>query len=625
MRRYHTILSLAITWFIAMCVSASADTITTTGNNFFSSSYQTLYAEMQKNPTNYVNSNQTHSFSTVSDFQSFFISIQAYEQLGRIQIAAEKLKAGISASYAGELENAKPLRAIFYEKLSDLLVISEQFIDARQAITNAIEQGSVDFGTINLINRLQKRARIDALMGANIDALQDLQLGFQLANTVDNDFKAAEIALSIIRIHQDRDEHTIAVSYAKKALTILRQLELPIQLSEALVLTANSYISVDDNITALNHLLEAEKLLESGNNLELSARIYKYKARISLTSNNSTQAIKYVKDAIEMSPPEDKVELADLHLLMSAAYLSSEEVDASIEHLVTAFDLIQNQSAPFTLLQRLHIQRAELLSFLGQFEQAYKLTKDILASRELNQPIDEIKRILDMHTNFQLRLQQQENLKLKQENQSQETEIENRTMLTQLYSVIMVLLFLSSILLFLLFIRTRGHRKNLEQIAHRDHLTDLYSRRRIFEILSFQHDMFKRNNLAYCIAIVDLDYFKKINDNYGHQTGDEVLKSFAKMAQECFRKTDSIGRIGGEEFLFIFPETPVQQGERLLNVFSERIRKISAELQLSDATTASVGIVEPSKDEKVSDALRKADDALYKAKENGRDQIVRGY
>ncbi|MFC3123352.1 diguanylate cyclase [Agaribacter flavus] len=609
---------------ISLVFSCATIADTASKIEFFDESYKYQLLEMQQDPAAYISAKQVFAFRSKQDFQTLFVAIQAYEALGKKQLAAEKLRAGITASFSNELESGRQIRAILFEKMSDLLFSSSQFEQARQAIGNAINQGNADFGTLDLVNRLQKRAKIDTTMGANIDALQDLQLALQLAKTIDNEYKISEIAMSIMKVHQSRSEHSIAVSYANQALTTLRQRELPHMLAQALVLSAESYIAVNQSTIALNHLLEAEKILSSTPDQNISAQLFKNKAKIALQATNTEQAIEFAKQAIALSGETSSSSMADSHLLLSMAYAGNDDIDAAIEHLVTAFEVIQNQQIPFSLLQNLHLHRAELLSILGRYEDAYRLTKHIVESRELNQPIDEMKRMLDMHTNFQLKLQQQENIKLKQENESQETELENKAMLTQLYSVIMVLLFLSSILLFLLFIRTRNHRKNLEQIAHRDHLTDLYSRRRIFEILSFQHDMFRRNKQAYCIAIVDLDHFKKINDNYGHQIGDEVLKAFAQIAKECFRKTDSIGRIGGEEFLFIFPETPLNQGERLLNVFSERIRKISERLKLDQVTTASVGMVSPSKTDKISEALKRADEALYSAKENGRDQIVTG-
>jgi diguanylate cyclase (GGDEF)-like protein len=294
----------------------------------------------------------------------------------------------------------------------------------------------------------------------------------------------------------------------------------------------------------------------------------------------------------------------------------------AIVHLVEAFDAIPANATNFNLVQSIHLHRAELLSSLNQFEEAYRVTKNVIAARDINQPIDEIKRMLDMHTNFQLQLQQQENIELKQKNAFQSSEIENKQMLNQLFFLVIALLLCISFLLLLLFIRSRRHRRNLEYIAHTDALTGIHSRRRILEILDSQQDMFNRNHLAYCVAIIDLDYFKNINDKYGHQKGDEVLKQTAKLARDIFRKTDSVGRIGGEEFLFIFPDTPLSQGEKLVEKYCEKLLDVGKQANIAQATTASIGLVEPAENEAPSSIISRADQALYRAKNSGRNQIV---
>jgi diguanylate cyclase (GGDEF)-like protein len=299
-------------------------------------------------------------------------------------------------------------------------------------------------------------------------------------------------------------------------------------------------------------------------------------------------------------------------------------MDAAIEHLVAAFNAIPASTNDFDLVQNIHLHRAELLGRLNQFEEAFRVTKDVIAARNINQPINEIKRMLDMHTNFQLQLKQQENIELKQKNEFQSSEIESKQMLNQLFFLVIALLVCISCLLLLMFMRSRRHREKLEKIAHTDALTGIFSRRRILEILDFQQDMFNRTELPYCVAIIDLDFFKNINDHYGHQVGDKVLKGTASLASQSFRKTDSVGRIGGEEFLFIFPDTTVTQAKPLLEKYREALLQVGQQANIKQSTTASIGLVQAQKEEVSSSVISRADKALYQAKNNGRDQIVIG-
>jgi diguanylate cyclase len=132
-----------------------------------------------------------------------------------------------------------------------------------------------------------------------------------------------------------------------------------------------------------------------------------------------------------------------------------------------------------------------------------------------------------------------------------------------------------------------------------------------------------RTNAHCSISLIDLDWFKRINDTYGHPTGDEVLKTFAITVFANIRAVDRFGRYGGEEFLLVLPDTPHDVAARLL----DRLRAIIAELDWSAFSsgmqvTVSAGIVTLKTGETADAVLARADSALYKAKEQGRNRII---
>ncbi len=127
------------------------------------------------------------------------------------------------------------------------------------------------------------------------------------------------------------------------------------------------------------------------------------------------------------------------------------------------------------------------------------------------------------------------------------------------------------------------------------------------------------------VALIDLDWFKKINDRYGHPTGDEVLRTFAITMFANIRGIDKFGRYGGEEFLLILPETSDIAAERTL----DRLRLIVADLDWSTIShgmtvTISAGVVTLQPNDTADSILARADIALYQAKDNGRNRIERG-
>ncbi|WKY47623.1 diguanylate cyclase [Eubacteriaceae bacterium ES3] len=165
-------------------------------------------------------------------------------------------------------------------------------------------------------------------------------------------------------------------------------------------------------------------------------------------------------------------------------------------------------------------------------------------------------------------------------------------------------------------------KKKLIEIANTDELTGLYNRRRFNECAEISFLRAIRDNKAISVLMMDLDFFKKINDNLGHQAGDQVLREMAQTLKKVFRQSDIIGRIGGEEFSVVMDNTDVYQAYEKAEVFRKRLalRKIIYK-DVVIPVTVSVGVAELSSGiQKFDDLLMFADNALYKAKEQGRNR-----
>lgn len=157
-----------------------------------------------------------------------------------------------------------------------------------------------------------------------------------------------------------------------------------------------------------------------------------------------------------------------------------------------------------------------------------------------------------------------------------------------------------------------------------DALTGLYNRRHFEDNLEreFLRAVRYDNNLSF--AIIDIDYFKKVNDTYGHSAGDYILKEIAYLISQTFRKTDMVFRYGGEEFAVIITETSLEKAviplERLRKTIEETVFKFKDE---KINITISVGVAEVNEQTNtVHQLFEQADNALYKAKENGRNKVV---
>ncbi len=166
----------------------------------------------------------------------------------------------------------------------------------------------------------------------------------------------------------------------------------------------------------------------------------------------------------------------------------------------------------------------------------------------------------------------------------------------------------------------------LEKLAWIDELTGLTNRRGFLQEADKLSSYARRYGIAVSLAIVDLDHFKRVNDTYGHGTGDEVLRRIAEICRRALRHEDTIGRIGGEEFGVLCPGAEPETARSVLERLCRHVASAPISLTGPDAPqdfeiTVSAGIARLEADAPVEDTLRKADAALYDAKNQGRNRV----
>ena len=165
--------------------------------------------------------------------------------------------------------------------------------------------------------------------------------------------------------------------------------------------------------------------------------------------------------------------------------------------------------------------------------------------------------------------------------------------------------------------------EQLKEIARTDPLTELSNRRDIIEKIEYEQIRFERSKNPFVIIIGDLDFFKSINDKYGHDCGDYVLKEVSQIMRSTIRKQDIVGRWGGEEFIFLLPETPLEGGKVAAEKVRKKIEKSDFKYNndlLSIKITFGVSVYNNIMD--IDDCIKKADQALYRGKHKGRNCVV---
>jgi len=170
--------------------------------------------------------------------------------------------------------------------------------------------------------------------------------------------------------------------------------------------------------------------------------------------------------------------------------------------------------------------------------------------------------------------------------------------------------------------KIKAFQSKLETLAITDPLTGCYNHRMFIELANKEFTRNQRNRRISCLLMLDLDYFKRINDNWGHQAGDDALVHFVNQCRKNLREGDILGRMGGEEFAILMPDTDLENAE----LVAERIRTM---LEINPVSysgtriplTVSIGIAEVTS-EGIEIALSHADEALYEAKHQGRNRVI---
>lgn len=158
----------------------------------------------------------------------------------------------------------------------------------------------------------------------------------------------------------------------------------------------------------------------------------------------------------------------------------------------------------------------------------------------------------------------------------------------------------------------------------RDSLTGLYNHTHILQLLEDCSFRARREMQPLSFAMLDIDHFKKINDRHGHPMGDRVIKSLALFLKQRLRKTDFIGRYGGEEFAIVMPDTPLEAAHKVLDEIRQRFAEILYPAQPHDLRcTFSAGVVQLDHRLDALTMASAADEALYRAKHAGRNCVMR--
>lgn len=163
--------------------------------------------------------------------------------------------------------------------------------------------------------------------------------------------------------------------------------------------------------------------------------------------------------------------------------------------------------------------------------------------------------------------------------------------------------------------------KEVERLSITDPLTNIFNRLKFNQAIELEFERYNRYKESFAIIMMDIDFFKKVNDNFGHQIGDETLIRFAEVISSELRSNDIFARWGGEEFIALIVESNLENANKL----AERIRK-KIEITLFKGVkhiTVSMGVSAIHPNDTITELVKRADDGLYQSKESGRNKVTK--
>lgn len=312
--------------------------------------------------------------------------------------------------------------------------------------------------------------------------------------------------------------------------------------------------------------------------------------------------------------------LAEAHFYKARLHWDLGEPETTEEFLDQALPQLEKDEA-WDYVAEAYGMLSEVNAARGNNQQALDYVRRQLQARERFLDLERARQLAHLQVAFDMRSREQELALLREQRRVSELQTESRRhqeRLRWLAYAFGVFLFL---ILILLLVRVLRERRHFRRLAGLDSLTKLNNHTRFFDTARMMVEKSHHDHGPLVLALGDIDFFKRVNDEFGHIAGDRALKEVARLLREAFPGSANIGRIGGEEFALSLPEQTVPDVLPRLDALREALENIDYGGN-GTPLTMSFGLAELQGDEPLEALRRRADDALYRAKNGGRNSVV---
>lgn len=496
----------------------------------------------------------------------------------------------------------------------------------------------------------------------NIEALYPPLL--ELTKSIKDDFLEGDIHISL-GITQSRtgDVRTAILSYKAAYDCYLNAQDIAGQ-AKSLIGLGNEYSVIGDNNLALSYYEKALNIAQAAGNKFGESIILLNVADIYLMMNNEEKARETYLNAMQASElahfdigvsmgrmglakvyisqkdwlnaleltqqleSENKA-VGDLqtlfvvHLFQAKSHLGLHNVNAALIAVEKA-KMLQGGSENTQPTMDLQAVIEEIAVYEKDFEVAYYNLKTRFEWFKENVSEENVKQLQRLKIEFDTQLKEKLNESLQQDNELKQLKIDQQRNELKIWVLILALCLAVILIIGIVLIFQTKNRNRFKNMAMNDFLTSSPNRRAILQFAKEQFNRSRRYKVPLTVALIDLDYFKQLNDQYGHDVGDKVLIEFAKVCVKTLREQDKFGRYGGEEWLLVMPDTELAHSFQVFERLRKEMESVCiGECKADTKVRFSMGAAKRSdKDVSIEALIKRADENLYLAKEQGRDKVV---
>ena len=399
---------------------------------------------------------------------------------------------------------------------------------------------------------------------------------------VGNELNLAVNLHNIARARIDLEEYDLALADLDRATEICRRVGGSATCAYVEYARGLAYMGLEQGATAEEHFLLAAMELEAVGDTFQLALVDHQLARIALARDDAARASELSEQSAgRLQQGVDEKHLVEIYKTLASAYAAE-----------------------------------------GRFEEAYQTLSDRGRIMEETASAEQAQRIAHLRVAFDTDRVTEAAAALEAENADKQQRLEAERLQKRIVLVGSGVILVVLAFLVFLFSRQKALQNRLKLLANTDSLTELLSRRRLFELAELERQRADRYQLPLALFILDLDFFKSINDRHGHAVGDDVLKEISRILATSMREYDHLGRMGGEEFMALLPHTDkdeaMEVAKRLVNVVAEADYET---IGVDERLTVSVGVASyQGPGDSITQVVRRADAALYQAKADGRNR-----